>query len=268
MKKLLHFVNPVYDVNVLHSENGSVSASPISGTYGTEVTLTNTPDEGYIFDRYELTGSTLYDGNKFRIRKSDVNVLGQFKTDIKVLCNLGSTQYGANTTFDLTGVPDSISERYVMYKTDLANLTGVNNVYYKSTAGSWRIRCPSGLPTHPTYGLGFVGITGIVSAWTTADGVTGISSFTENSVSYRKWSGFGETNDWRPMRIIIDQEELKAHTFLNGTYVGYATVKSGIVTAPIKQIQLQVEVNIRPQARNVRVVSSNDYQALVDWTDA
>ena len=181
---------------------------------------------------------------------------------VTVLCNLGSTQYGANTTFDLTGVPDSISDRYVMYHTELANFTGVNDVYYKSSAGSWRMRCYS------NNNMGFVAITGIVSGWTTAAGVTGVSSFTADSISYRKWSGFGETNDWRPMRIIIDQEELKAHTFLNGTYVGYATVKSGIVTAPIKQIQLQVEVNIRPQARNVRVVSSNDYQSLVDWTDA
>jgi len=262
MKKLLHYVNPVYNVHVLQSENGSVSASPLSGTYGTEVTLTNTPDEGYIFDKYELNGATLYDGNKFKIKKYDVSVQGYFRQDITVLCNLGSTQYGANTTFDLTGVPDSISDRYVMYQTELANFTGVNDVFYKSNAGSWRMRCYSNNL------MGFVGITGIVSAWTTANGVTGISSFTADSVSYRQWSGFGHSNSWRPMMIIIDQEELKAHTFLNGTYVGYATVKSGIVTAPIKQIQLMVEVNIRPQARNVRVVSSNDYQALVDWSDA
>lgn len=258
MKKLLHFVNQVYNVNVLQSENGSVYASPISGTYGTEVTLTNTPDEGYVFDKYELTGATLYDGNKFRIKKSDVNVLGLFSPDITILCDLGSTQYGANTTFDLTGVPDSITERYVMYKTDLANFQGVNDVYYQSTAGSWRMRCYSS-------GMGFVGITGIVSGWTTADGVTGISSFTADSISYRQWSGFGKSYDWRPMKIIIDQEELKAHTFLNGTYVGYATVKDGIVAAPIKQIKLQVEVNIRPQAKNVIVVSSNSYEKLANW---
>lgn len=261
MSKLLHFVNPVYNVNILQSENGSVSASPLSGTYGTEVTLTNTPAENYVFDKYVLTGATLYDGNKFKIKKYDVNVQGYFKPDITVLCNLGSTQYNANTTFDLTGVPDSISDRYVMYHTELANFTGVNDVYYKSSAGSWRMR------NHNSR-MGFVGITSLVSAWTTASGVTGISSFIADSISYRQWSGFGQTNSWRPMRIIIDQEELKAHTFLNGTYVGYATVKSGIVTAPIKQIQLQVEVNIRPAARNVRVVSSNDYQSLVDWTDA
>ena len=85
MSKLLHFVNPVYNVNVIQSENGSVSASPISGTYGTEVTLTNTPAEGYIFDRYELTGATLYDVNKFKIKKYDVDVQGYFKLPYELM---------------------------------------------------------------------------------------------------------------------------------------------------------------------------------------
>lgn len=261
--KLAKFVPPIYHVNLMSTEHGSYSASPTSGYTGTDVTLYNTPDSEYEFDGFRIEGSELWTPDSFDLYRSDVNVYGTFSRKPIILCNLGDTQYGANVTFDLTGVPDSIPERYVMYKTDLANLTGVNNVYYKSTAGSWRMRCPSG----STYGLGFVGITGIVSAWTTADGVTGISSFTENSVSYRQWSGFGYSDEWRNMKIIIDQEELKAHTILNGTYVGYATVKSGIVTAPIKQIQLQVEVNIRPQAKNVRVVSSDYYEKLVNWTD-
>lgn len=182
--------------------------------------------------------------------------------NVTVLCNLGDSQYGANTTFDLTGVPDSISDRYILYNADISNLHGVSDVYFKSTAGSWRMRAYTGDK------LGFVAINGIVSGWTTATGVTGISSVTMDSVSYRQWSKFLISYDWRNVRIIVDQEDLRGYTFLKGTYLGYASLKSGIVTAPIKQIQLQVEVNIRPGAKNVRVVSSNDYQALVDWTDA
>lgn len=82
--KLLHFVNTVYDVNLLVSEGGSVSASPLSGTSGTEITLTNTPNKGYMFVRYELTGSNLYDGNKFKIKKSDVNVRGYFYPSVTI----------------------------------------------------------------------------------------------------------------------------------------------------------------------------------------
>jgi hypothetical protein len=260
--KLAKFVAPVYHVNLMPTEHGSYSAFPTSGYTGTDVTLYNTPDSEYEFDGFRIEGSELWTPNSFDLYRSDVNVYGTFSRKPIILCNLGDTQYGANITFDLTGVPDSITDRYVMYKTDLANFTGVNDVNFVSSAGSWRMRNYQGGR------VGFVGITGIVSAWTTAEGVTGISSFTADSVSYRHWSGFDQTNDWRTVKIIIDQEELKAHTFLKGTYIGYATVKSGIVTAPIKQIQLQVEVNIRPQAKNVRVVSSDYYEKLVNWTDA
>lgn len=75
--KFMKFENPVYNVNVLQSENGSVSASPLSGIYGTEVTMSNTPDEGYVLDKYYIRGSKLYDGNKFKIVK-DVTVSGAF----------------------------------------------------------------------------------------------------------------------------------------------------------------------------------------------
>ena len=60
------------------ASNGTVTASPNSGIIGTTVTLSNTPDTGYEFDSYSLTGATLYDTNKFDINNSDVNVVGNF----------------------------------------------------------------------------------------------------------------------------------------------------------------------------------------------
>lgn len=113
MKKLLHFVNPVYNVNVLPSENGSVTASPISGTYGTEVTLTNTPAEGYVFDKYELTGATLYDGNKFKIKKSDVNVQGYFRVP-SVLFYSGQSFSGTGN-FTLPTIVNSQNLKYIAF---------------------------------------------------------------------------------------------------------------------------------------------------------
>lgn len=77
--KLMKFENSIKNVNILPSANGSISASPLSGIYGTEVTLSNTPDEGYVFGKYTVTGSRLYDGNKFKIRNKDVTVSGTFK---------------------------------------------------------------------------------------------------------------------------------------------------------------------------------------------
>lgn len=50
MKKLLHFVNPVYNVNILQSENGSVSAS-----------LTNLAGAGFA----SLEDAEAWDGSPF-----------------------------------------------------------------------------------------------------------------------------------------------------------------------------------------------------------
>lgn len=129
MKKLLHFVNPVYNVNILQSENGSVSASPISGTYGTEVTLTNTPDEDYVFDRYELTGAKLYDGNKFKIKKSDVSVLGIFLSASKFFYQYSESSKFGNKTIDLVslGMDPNATQRYLVFYQDVQSGWGSNN---------------------------------------------------------------------------------------------------------------------------------------------
>jgi len=58
--------------------NGSVAALPTSGISGTEVTLSNTPDTGYQFDSYSVTGATLKNTNQFDIGSSDVYVHGNF----------------------------------------------------------------------------------------------------------------------------------------------------------------------------------------------
>lgn len=69
---------PTYYHVYTSATNGTISASPVSGISGTTVTLSNTPDTGYEFDSYSITGATLYDTNKFDINNSDVNVVGNF----------------------------------------------------------------------------------------------------------------------------------------------------------------------------------------------
>lgn len=80
--KVIKFTNPIYNVIVSPSQNGSVDATPVSGIFGTVVTLSNTPDTNYILDRYELTGSSLITSNTFQIKRQDVTVQGIFKLNI------------------------------------------------------------------------------------------------------------------------------------------------------------------------------------------
>ena len=69
---------PTYYHVYTSATNGTITAVPVSGISGTTVTLSNTPDTGYEFDSYSISGATLYDTNKFDINNSDVNVVGNF----------------------------------------------------------------------------------------------------------------------------------------------------------------------------------------------
>lgn len=80
--KLIAIDLPTYNVTVLPSSNGSVTATPSSGVPGTIVSLSNTPDEGYVLDGYQLTGSSLIDSDKFMIKKSNVSVQASFRMNI------------------------------------------------------------------------------------------------------------------------------------------------------------------------------------------
>jgi hypothetical protein len=68
--------DPVYSVTIDQPQGGAVDASPLSGPAGTTITLTNSPDRDYRFDRYTLDGAAI-DGNTFTLN-SNVTVSGVF----------------------------------------------------------------------------------------------------------------------------------------------------------------------------------------------
>ena len=68
----------VYNVILQQSVGGTINASPLSGHRDTEVTLSNTPTGDYLFGGYKISGSNLYDNNKFRFEGSDVIASAKF----------------------------------------------------------------------------------------------------------------------------------------------------------------------------------------------
>lgn len=76
--KDIGFSRNVYTITTA-GNNGIIIASPNSGYNGTIITLSNTPNDGYEFVDYAITGSTIYNTNKFNINNSDVIVSGKFK---------------------------------------------------------------------------------------------------------------------------------------------------------------------------------------------
>ena len=68
-----------YNTILQQSEGGIIGATPLTGYKDTEVTLSNTPSKDYVFSGYEISGSNLYDINKFKFVDGDVTAIGKFK---------------------------------------------------------------------------------------------------------------------------------------------------------------------------------------------
>lgn len=106
--------------------NGSVTASPTEGITGTTVTLSNTPDSGYKFSSYTVTGTgASLSGDTLTIGTSDVTVVGNFAALGTVLySNTSSKTSGSFSTGSL-----STSSMYIAVKFDYRYNTGydVNN---------------------------------------------------------------------------------------------------------------------------------------------
>lgn len=68
----------VYHVYTYTDGNGTLTAVPVSGISGTEVTLSNTPNEGYDFAEYQVEGASV-SGDTLTIEHSDVSVTALFE---------------------------------------------------------------------------------------------------------------------------------------------------------------------------------------------
>ena len=86
--------SPYCYVTVNPSQHGSISADPLEGDAGTVVTLSNTPDTHYHFNRYAYTGKATLSGNELTIR-SDVSVEGIFDEDTKYNATLQTNGWGS-----------------------------------------------------------------------------------------------------------------------------------------------------------------------------
>lgn len=83
--------------NVITSGNhGTVTASPNKGIQGTEVTLSNSPESGYEFSSYSVTGATLKNDNQFNIGTTDVNVNGNFTGIVRSVTTTSSPAAGGS----------------------------------------------------------------------------------------------------------------------------------------------------------------------------
>ena len=100
-------LDPVYNVNIT-SEHGTVTATPMSGIEGTEVTLTVEAASGWVFDSWTVTyasSNTIeVTNNKFTMPASDVNVVANYTesvADDAVLILMANTQEHSRNTYKI-----------------------------------------------------------------------------------------------------------------------------------------------------------------------
>lgn len=72
------FAPIAYAIRLSETEHGTISADVTSAVAGTVVTLTNTPDAGYVFDAYVSSDVTISADGKFTMPANDVTVSARF----------------------------------------------------------------------------------------------------------------------------------------------------------------------------------------------
>ncbi len=126
-----------YSVTVTTDGNGTASASPASGTKGTEVTLTAEPAEGYQFSEWQvLSGGVSVTDNKFTIGTANVEVKAVF-TDYTYTGEGQDHQIGSgeDTVFRITR---SVNDEESFDKFEGIRMDGeiVDKKYYDAYKGS------------------------------------------------------------------------------------------------------------------------------------
>ena len=103
----------IYTVTVTDDGNGTGKAEPASGIAGTEVTLSATPKDGYVFKEWKVvSGGVTVANNKFTIGAADVEVKAIFekKAAYTVAQGAGGTWTKGSAkdfTFKITRDPDN-----------------------------------------------------------------------------------------------------------------------------------------------------------------
>ena len=110
---VVNFVKKQYTITV-SATNGSVTPSKTTANYGDEITLTVTPNSGYILDTLTMNGSNVVN-NKFTMPASNVTITATFKVGQYIVtagtCSNGkvtpsSTSVNYNTVVTFTATAD------------------------------------------------------------------------------------------------------------------------------------------------------------------
>lgn len=184
------FEDTKYTVTVNQSTGGTISASPVQGYTGTEVTLSNTPASHYTFGSYNLTGATLKSANKFDIGTSNVTVGATWVEDTKytVTCtNDGHGTIAASPTSNYSGSTVTLSNTpnsgYDFDKYTLVSGTGASISGNTLTIGTSDVTVRGDFVAQAASGYKYfvLKLTGFESSISGTDPTFGVCTFRHNN---------------------------------------------------------------------------------------
>lgn len=103
-----------------------------------------------------------------------------------------------------------------------------------------------------------------VTGFTTAPGVTGISTNSRDGYTSYKWSGWSNGSE-ALYRIIYDMSNRRPYVYVGNTYLGYGIMNSSMLDTSMS-FNCYRETSV-PSIRNIRIVGGNSIDALLTYTD-
>lgn len=212
----------IFTVTTATDGHGTMTASLMSGFPGTNVTLSNTPDSGYTFSSYNLTGATLT-GNQFTLN-NDVTAHANFEyvgNSGIIYQNAGPWYIDQNTNIKINAnFADNpyIGISYSMSSKDLTNGTyglefrqthpSADGSFYIVAGGSPKYNCA---PVFSSYTAGH---------FTPLNGASSLANqnrcYVKPNHTYNGWN----TN----IALGLDREHMnKISAYVNGTCYGYGS---------------------------------------------
>lgn len=265
-------LNQIHYITVIQPIGGTITATPVQGYNGTEVTLSNSPDVNYEFGSYSVTGATLSD-NKFTIDNSDVTVTGSFNLYQQDWVNLGSTEYsvigGTSRTVwsSLTGMPSSSTLNYFTIVFDAyieSGSLGAADIYLGNSSDDYMLRMRAHyLQPYP----GFISITYSVTGWTTAQGAPEVGSFDVDNVTYRYCPSKFTKSHYARFKIAFDRPNRLCYVYIDDTLLGYATMNEDPIN--IAKFGLRSETGSRyeiAKMKNIKVSGFNTLERAQEWS--
>lgn len=212
----------IFTVTTSTDGHGSLTASPMSGFSGTNVTLSNTPNANYGFSGYSITGATLT-GNQFTLN-NDVTANANFEyvgNSGIIYQNAGPWYIDQNTNININANFADNSYIGISYKMSAVNRTnGTYGLEFRQT--------------HPSADGSFYIVAGGAPSWNTAPvfssytaghftPLNGASALANQNRCYVKPNH--TYNGWNTnIALGLDREHMnKISAYVNGTCYGYGS---------------------------------------------